>query len=78
MEMGKLNVFYVTSEFKIGNTTTPIASAYFTSTTETEFKELLDNFLSDNEFNSGLFMSHVAKNGYYCTVLDKEVLTPSG
>ncbi|MGZ7067309.1 MAG: hypothetical protein ACXVHT_03335 [Methanobacterium sp.] len=77
MGMGKLNVYYVNSELKIGNTVTSIASAYFSNATEEEFKNLLDNFLANNDFNSGLFMSYVAQNGYFCTVLDKEVLTPS-
>jgi hypothetical protein len=37
MEIGKLNVYYVTSELNIGNTTTPITSAYFSNATEEEF-----------------------------------------
>ena len=77
MEIGKLNVFYTNNELKIGDVVTSSASAFFSNATESEFKNLLDNFLSDNEFNSGLFMSYVAKNGYFCTVPDKEVLTPS-
>ena len=42
MEMGKLNVFYISSELKIGDITTNIASAFLTSATESEFQELLD------------------------------------
>ncbi|MGB9978785.1 hypothetical protein [Methanobacterium sp.] len=78
MEMGKLNVYYINSDLKIGNTVTSIASAYLSNATEDEFKGLLDSFLADNELNSGLFMSYVANNGYYCKVLDGEILTPRG
>ena len=78
MEMGKLNMFYINNELNIGGITTSISSAYFTSATEEEFKRLINDFLANNDFNSGLFMSYVAQNGYYCTVLDKEVLTPQG
>jgi hypothetical protein len=80
MDMGKLNVYYVSSELKIGTATTPITSAYFTNATETEFKELLDNYSSENEADPHLsgFISYVTANGYYCTVLGKEVLNPSG
>ncbi len=78
MEMGKLNVFYISSELKIGDITTNIASAFLTSATESEFQELLDGQASDENFNTGLFMAYVAKNGHYCTVLDKELLNPSG
>jgi hypothetical protein len=54
MEMGKLNVYYVTSELNIGNTTTSITSAYFSNATEEEFKNLLDNFNGDNESDTSL------------------------
>jgi len=74
-EMGTLNAFYINSELEIGDIVTSNAVALLTNAPETEFKDLLNSYLSDNDFNSGLFMSYVAKNGYYCTELDKEVLT---
>ncbi len=77
MEIGKLNVFYISSDLKVGDTVINIASAFLTNAIETEFKDLLDNYVSDNKYNNSLFMSYVAQNGYYCTVLDKEVLTPT-
>jgi hypothetical protein len=79
MEMGKLNVYYVTSELNIGNTTTPITSAYFSNATEEEFRNLLDSFNRDNESDTSLsgFLPFVTSNGYYCAVLGKEVLNPS-
>ena len=78
MEMGKLNIYYINSDLKIGNTVASIAQAYLSNATEEEFKGLLDSFLTNNDLNSGLFMSYVAQNGYYCTVLEGEVLTPRG
>ena len=75
-ETGKLNAFYISTELEIGDIKTTNASAFFSNAPEETFKDLLNSFLSNNEFNSGLFMSYVAENGYYCTVLDKEVLTP--
>ncbi len=77
MEIGKLNVYYISTDLKVGDIVTSIANAFLCSGTEDEFRDLLDNFLLDNDFNSGLFMSYVARNGYYCTVIDKELLTPS-
>jgi hypothetical protein len=64
MEMGKLNVYYIKSELKIGNITTSIANAYFTSATETEFGDLIDSYVTENgsEDLSGL-ISYITKNG---------------
>lgn len=78
MEIGKLNVYYINNDLKIGDMVTSIAQAYLSNATEEEFKGLLDSFLADNDLNSGLFMTYVAQNGYYCTVLEGEVLTPRG
>lgn len=75
-EVGKLNAFYVSNELEIGDIITTNASAFFTNASEETFKSLLNSFLSNNKFNAGLFMSYMAENGYYCSVLDKEVYTP--
>lgn len=75
-DVGKLNAFYVSNELEIGDIVTTNASAFFSNASEEVFKSLLNSFLSNNKFNASLFISYVAENGYYCTVLDKEVHTP--
>ena len=76
MEVGKVNVLHVTTDpKKFRNTSTTITYAYLTTATETEFKNLLDDYLSDNEFERRQFMSHVTQKGYYCIVLDNEAVT---
>jgi len=76
MEVGKVNVLHVTTDpKKFKNTSTTITYAYLTTATETEFKELLNDYLLDNKFERRQFMSYVAQNGYYCIVLDNEALT---
>lgn len=40
----------------------PIASAYLTNASFSEFQDLLNQYLSENdEFNGGLFMRYLAK-----------------
>lgn len=75
-DVGKLNAFFISTEMQIGDLNTTNASAFFSNASEETFKDLLNSFLSNNEFNSGLFISYVAENGYYCTVLDRGVSTP--
>lgn len=71
--MGKLNTFYINSEQR-GEV---IPSAYFTDATEDEFKELLDNFLSENDgkFNIIRFTGYVGQNGYYIMTI-RDVIPP--
>lgn len=80
MDMVKLNCFSIDPHLKFGKI---LPSAFFTNATQEEFKELLDNFISENEakddreFNAGLFTSYVQKNGYYIMTLKRKVLLPS-
>ncbi len=75
MEVGTANVLYViTDPKKFKNFSTTVTYAYLTTATETEFKNLLDDYLSDNKFERMDFMSYVAKNGYYCIVLRDEAV----
>ena len=83
MEVGKVNVLHVTTDpKKFKNTSTTITYAYLTTATETEFKELLNNFLSeyeindDSKFNPGVFTEYVAKNGYYIHTRKDKVFSP--
>jgi len=79
MKMVKLNAFSIDPELKFGKI---LPSAFFTNATEEEFKELLDNFLLENElkdnreFNAGFFTSYVQKNGYYIMTNKRAVLAP--
>ena len=75
--MGKLNVYYISYRLKISNTEASFASAFLSNATEEEFKELLDNYKSNNdEPNLGIFREYMANNGYYCQGLEGEVLIP--
>ena len=77
MEIGKVNSFYIDSELESGKEF-PYAF-YFTNATETEFKELLDNYLSENEsqgdnnFNVGVFSLYIGKQGYYIHTVRNKV-----
>ena len=76
MEVGKVNVLYVTTDpKKFKNILTTITYAYLTTATETEFKDLLNDYLSENKFERRQFMSYVSQKGYYCIVLDNEAVT---
>jgi hypothetical protein len=79
MEIGKLNVYYISSE--LSRVAYP---AFFTDATESEFKELLDNYLSQNDskgegkINENLFAVYIAKNGYHViTTEPRKVVSPS-
>jgi hypothetical protein len=80
MEIQNVYSFLINSELKSGkNFPYPF---YFTNATESEFEELLDNFLSeykikeDNKFNPGVFTAYVAKNGYYIHTRRDKVFSP--
>jgi hypothetical protein len=72
MEIRNVNSFVIDSELT-SNKNFPYAF-YFTNGAESEFKELLNNFLSeyeikdDSKFNPGVFTAYVAKNGFYLNV----------
>jgi hypothetical protein len=80
MEIQNVNSFLIDSELKSGKGF-PYAF-YFTNATESEFKELLNNFLSeyeikeDSKFNPGIFTAYVAKNGYYIPARRDKVFSP--
>ena len=80
MEVQNVNSFLINSELKSFKSF-PYAF-YFTNATESEFKELLNNFLSeygieeDNKFNPGIFTAYVAKNGYYIHTRRDKVFSP--
>ena len=80
MEIQNVNSFLINSELQ-SSKGFPYAF-YFTNATETQFKELLDNFLSeyeikdDNKFNPGVFTAYVAKNGYYIHTRRDKVFCP--
>jgi hypothetical protein len=69
-------MYHVTTDpekFRKGFTT--LTYFYLTTATETEFKELLDEFLVDNEFERNDFMTYVSEKGYICIYLDDEAVT---
>lgn len=80
MEIQNVNSFLIDSELKSGKGF-PYAF-YFTNATESEFKELLNNFLSeyeikeDSKFNPGIFTAYMAKNGYYIHARRDKVFSP--
>ena len=78
MEIQNVNSFLISSELKKGFN----FAFYFTNATESEFKELLNNFLleykieEDSKFNPGIFTAYVAKNGYYIHTRRDKVFRP--
>ncbi len=76
METGKINVLHVTTDpKKFGNLSATVTYFYLTTASETEFRDLLDEFLVQNEFERNAFMDYVSKKGYICTYLDNEAVT---
>ena len=79
LEFGKLNGFFIDATHKWGT-----ISPYdvFTNATESEFEELLENFISENESQDGpdfsirKFSYYVAKNGYYIKTHGNFILPP--
>ena len=75
MEVGKINVLHVTTDpKKFKNFSMPVTYFYLTTATENEFMDLLDEFLVENEFERGAFMSYVNEKGYICIYLDNEAV----
>ena len=80
MEIRNINSFVIDSEL-ISNKKFPFAF-YYTNATESEFIELLNNFLSEYEikeetkFNPGIFTAYVAKNGFYIHSRKDKVFRP--
>ena len=74
LEMGKLNSFYIDATVR--------PHAILTNATEEEFKELLENYLSENnsqdgrDFNILSFVNYVTKNGYYIKTGNHDLLSP--
>ena len=76
MEVGKINVLHVTTDpRKFRNVSATVTYFYLTTATETELRDLLNEFLVDNEFERNAFMDYVSDNGYICTYLDNEAIT---
>jgi hypothetical protein len=79
MEIKNVNSYLIDSELQ--GKGFPFAF-YFTNATESEFKALLNNFLSeyeikeDSKFNPGVFTACVAKNGYYIHTRKDKVFSP--
>jgi hypothetical protein len=79
MEIKNVNSYLIDSELQ--GKGFPFAF-YFTNATESEFKALLNNFLSeyeikeDSKFNPGVFTAYVAKNGYYIHTRKDKVFSP--
>ncbi len=48
METGNINAFYIGDEIKIRNNVTRVNTAFLTSASETEFKDLVSNYLTKN------------------------------
>ena len=68
MEIMKINCYCIDSELKSGKFD---YAYYWTDAPEEEFKDLVNNFLSENEiqdenkFKSGKFTAFVFQQGYY-------------
>jgi len=79
LEVGVLNVFFIDAALKWGR-----VSPYeiYINTTESEFRELLEGYLSENESQDGpdfsiqRFSRYVAKNGYYVKTKGNFILPP--
>ena len=79
LEVGILNCFFIDSALKWGR-----ISPYeiYMNATESEFKELLEGYLSENESQDGpdfsiqRFSKYVAKNGYYVKTKGNFILPP--
>lgn len=77
IEVGELNTFYIDVMVNIKGLEAPIASAYLTNASFSEFQDLLNRYLSENdEFNGGLFMRYLAKNGFYGHAFKGAPLSP--
>jgi hypothetical protein len=75
-EIGQLNTFYVNETIQIKDLETNIATAFLTNASLSQFQDLYNQFMSENDKFSGLFMVYLAKNGFYATVLKEAVYSP--
>ena len=79
MEIIKINCYCIDSELKSGKFD---YAYYWADATEDEFKELVDNYLSengiqdDNKFKAGMFTAHVFGHGYYIHTRRDKVFRP--
>ncbi len=75
---GNLNGFFIDATLEWGKNPYDI----FTNATESEFNELLENYLSENESQDGphfsvqKFSNYLAKNGYYVKTKGNFLLPP--
>ncbi len=79
MEIKRINCYCIDIELK----TSKFDYAYYwTDATEEEFKELLDNYLSENgiqdddKFKSGMFTAYVFQQEYYIHTRRDKVFRP--
>ena len=71
----KINCYCIDPGIESGK---PNPAYYWTNAGEEEFKELLDNYLSENnsKFNDGTFTLYIIKNGYYIHTRRTHVFHP--
>ena len=80
MEIQNVNSFLIDSELKSGKGF-PYAF-YFTNATESEFKDLLNGYISENESQDGpnfsvqRFSNYVVKNGFYIKTKGNFIIPP--
>jgi|WetSurMetagenome_2_1015567.scaffolds.fasta_scaffold150279_1 hypothetical protein len=80
MEIMKINCFCIDSEFKSGKFD---YAYYWTDATEEEFKELVDNYLAENniqedkKFKAGMFTMYMYQHGYYVYARKDRVFRPN-
>jgi hypothetical protein len=79
MEIMEINCYCIDSEFKSGKFD---YAYYWTDATKEEFKELLNNYLSENviqedkKFKAGMFTAYVFQHGYYIHTRRDKVFRP--
>jgi hypothetical protein len=77
--MGKLNGYFIDSTLKWG---TQHPFDILTNANETEFKELLESYISKNisqdgpDFSVQKFSNYVVKNGYYIKTKGNFIIPP--
>ena len=77
IDVGELNTFYIDVMVRIKDLEAPIAAAFLTNASFSEFQDLPNQYLSENDdFNGGLFMRYLAKNGFYGHVIEGAPLSP--
>jgi len=79
MEVTAINCYCIDSELKSGKFD---YAYYWTDASENEFKELLDNYLSENrieddsKFKAGMFTAYIFQKGYYIHTRRDKVFRP--